>query len=364
MTASEEAEMAFQHELVVVGGSAGALEALRGVLGGLSPGFPASVLVVIHSAAEGPGGLPAVLSRMGPLKATHAVDGEPLVPGRIYVAPRDRHLLVKKGRVVTPRGPKENLFRPAIDPLFRTAARLYGPRVIGVILSGGLDDGTHGLGLVHRHGGLTVVQDPDDAAFDSMPLSAMQFTTADHVVPSSGMGSLLESLARQPAPAPGPGREAAAEGIDIAEAPSNALPKLRLSAPPSPMSCPDCDGALWEQVDNGFPLYRCHVGHGFTARTLAAGQEALAERDLWTALRREEEIAEIYRRMEAVENAEHLAAQHRVHLSAAERNADAIRTILTQQQSSDEAATGRDAGARRAGRPAGGARPRGRRTAK
>jgi two-component system, chemotaxis family, protein-glutamate methylesterase/glutaminase len=324
--------MSFLHDLVVIGGSAGAIEALRGLLGGLSRSFPASVLVVVHSAAEGPGGLPAVLSRMGPLKAGHAVDGEPIVPGRVYVAPRDRHLLVKKGGLVTPRGPKENLFRPAIDPLFRTAARLYGPRVVGVILSGGLDDGTHGLGLVSRHGGLTVVQDPEDAAFDSMPSSAMKYTTVDHVVPASGMGPLLDRLVRQPAAAP----PAVAEKVDVAEAPTDLLPKLARSSPPSPMGCPECEGALWEQVDDNFPLYRCHVGHGFTARSLAAGQEALAERDLWSALRREEEIAEIYRRMAAVEEADVLAAQHRLHLQAAERNADAIRAILKQQQTSDE----------------------------
>src|SRR5712691_5118104 len=166
-------------DLIVVGTSAGGIQALQSIARGLSPDLPASVLVVLHLPPESPGLLPAILNRAGRLPASHATDGEPLRAGRIYVAPANAHMLVEDGHLRLARGPRENLHRPAVDPLFRSAAVAYGPRVVGVVLTGALDDGTAGLSAIQRTGGTTVVQDPADALYPSMPQSAMRNTRVD-----------------------------------------------------------------------------------------------------------------------------------------------------------------------------------------
>src|SRR5919202_4143414 len=187
------------HDVIVVGASAGGLEALREVVATLPPALPAAVCVVWHMSAESPGLLPEILERAGPLPAAHPEDGEPLQPGRIAVAPPDRHLLLEPGYVRLTRGPKENHFRPAIDPLFRSAAAAYGPRVIGVVLSGALDDGTAGLWTIKDRGGLAVVQDPDDALFAAMPRSALENVDVDARRPVAELGPVLAVLAQHPA---------------------------------------------------------------------------------------------------------------------------------------------------------------------
>ena len=171
------------HDIVVIGASSGGVEALRSVADGLPPDFPAAVFVVMHFPEDVPSALPRILSRAGPLEAVHPEDGDPIEAGRIYVAPPDFHLLVARGRVRIRRGPKENRHRPAVDPLFRTAAFAYGPRVVGVVLTGARDDGTAGLMAVKRRGGVAVVQDPDDALFAGMPEHALEYVEVDHRVP-------------------------------------------------------------------------------------------------------------------------------------------------------------------------------------
>jgi two-component system chemotaxis response regulator CheB len=180
--------------LVVIGTSAGGIEALRAVADGLPDDFPAAIAVVVHTAPESPGVLHEILDRSGPLTAVNPRNLERLRPGQIYVAPPDHHLTIEPGRVRVTKGPKENGFRPAIDPLFRSAAQVYGPAAIGVILTGSLDDGTAGLWAIKQLGGIAIVQDPSDALFPSMPQSALHHVKADYIVPLKELAPLLVRL--------------------------------------------------------------------------------------------------------------------------------------------------------------------------
>src|SRR5579884_685598 len=183
---------------VAVGTSSGGLEALRALLGALPADFPAPLCIVMHTAAESPGVLPTLLNRSTALEVRYAEDGDPLRPGRVYVAPPDRHLLVEPGRVRVTAGPRENRFRPAIDPLFRSVARVLGPAAVGVLLTGSLDDGTSGLDVIKRLGGVTIVQDPADALFPEMPRSAIEHVAVDYVVPLAEVAPILIDLVRTP----------------------------------------------------------------------------------------------------------------------------------------------------------------------
>jgi two-component system, chemotaxis family, protein-glutamate methylesterase/glutaminase len=185
--------------LVVIGASAGGLEALRELVAGLPADFPASLAVVLHTSPQAPGILHEILSRSGPLQAVSPQETMRLQPGTIYVAPPDLHLVVEPGHVRITRDPKEYRFRPAIDPLFRSAAQIYGPNAIGVVLTGNLDDGAAGLWAIKQLGGVAVVQDPEDARFRAMPARALEYVTADHVVPLSGIPPLLVQLTVRPA---------------------------------------------------------------------------------------------------------------------------------------------------------------------
>jgi two-component system chemotaxis response regulator CheB len=187
--------------VVVVGASAGGIEALREVVAGLPADFPAPVCIVLHSAPEAPGVLDSILSRSGPLQATNARDRERLEPGRIYIAPPDCHLLVEPGRIRVTKGPRENRFRPAIDPLFRSAAQVFGPAAIGVILTGNQGDGTAGLWTIKQLGGTTVVHDPAEALFPAMPQSALNHVRIDYVLRLPEIPLLLVALTSEQVPA-------------------------------------------------------------------------------------------------------------------------------------------------------------------
>ena len=184
-------------DIVVIGASAGGIEALRELVSELPADLPAALFVVVHIQPYAVSRLPEILSRAGALPATHASNGEPIQPGHIYVAPPDRHLLVRQGRIALSRGPRENHSRPAIDPLFRSAARAYGSRVIGVVLSGALYDGSMGLLVVKTRGGMAIVQDPREAAVDSMPRSALRLVEADAVLPSSENSAASDGMGVQ-----------------------------------------------------------------------------------------------------------------------------------------------------------------------
>jgi two-component system, chemotaxis family, protein-glutamate methylesterase/glutaminase len=284
-----------KRDIVVIGGSAGAISALRTILAGLPVDYPAALFVVVHSSAEGPGMLPRVLSRSGPLPAEAASDGDVVRAGRIYVAPPDHHLLLERGHMRVTRGPRENRVRPAVDPLFRTAAMAHGPRVIGVILSGGQDDGVLGLSYIRKLGGVTVAQDPAEADAPGMPESAIRLGVVDHVLPAGRIAGILAELTGQPADeAPLSDTEAPR---DIALSGGSGLEIASQEGPPSPFTCPECGGALWELREGELIRFQCHVGHSFGGDGLVTAQSAALEAALWSALRALEEAAALRRRM-------------------------------------------------------------------
>jgi two-component system chemotaxis response regulator CheB len=193
-------------DILLIGASAGGVQALSAVVGALPRDLPAAVFVVLHIAPYGRSAMPMILSRAGVLPATHAEDGEPIEPGRVYVAPADHHLMLEPGRVRLSRAPTENGQRPSVDVLFRSAAQAYGPRCVGVVLTGNLDDGTIGLAVVKKYGGIAVVQDPEEADYPSMPRSALHNVEVDYVSPLAGIAPLLVELARNPVTAARDGR--------------------------------------------------------------------------------------------------------------------------------------------------------------
>jgi two-component system chemotaxis response regulator CheB len=261
--------------VIVIGASAGGVDALKQLASGLPSELPYSVLVVRHMAAGTPSVLARIIDRSGPLPAQQAVDGEHLRPGRIYVAVPDRHLLVDDHRAVVSKGPTEDGFRPAINPLLRSAAMAYGPCAVGVLLSGVLDDGVLGLAAIRSRGGVTVVQDPDDALFPDMPRNALAAQTVDHEVTAKGAGRLLADLVQRPceetAMKPDPAMELE-NRIAMGPRFSDVFDAENLG-PPSGYTCPDCSGSLmavgatsyrcrWTCMDPGGPLPGAGQGDG------------------------------------------------------------------------------------------------------
>ena len=279
------------HDIIVVGTSAGGVEALQILVRELPCDLPAAVFIVLHVAPTGPSLLDEILTRAGPLVATQGIDGEMITPGHIYVAGPDHHLLVEPGHVRVTRGPKEHRFRPAIDVLFRSAAYAYGPRVIGVILTGALDDGTAGLWAVKDQGGLAVVQDPLDALHASMPLSAMRHVAVDHCVPLAKLAPTLVRLASEPAPAEGgfPVSKKLAIETQIAQGDHGLDAGILALGPLSPYTCPECHGVLVQLQDGNFSRFRCHTGHAYSPSSLLAEVTQSVENSLWSTLRTMEE---------------------------------------------------------------------------
>lgn len=267
--------------------------ALSEVVKTLRPDFPAPIFVVQHIAADSPSILPQLLSVASSLPARHPKDGETVEPGVIYVAPPDHHLLLEDDKVLVKRGPKENRFRPSIDALFRSAAYVYGPRVIGVVLTGYLDDGTSGLWSVQRMGGLTVVQDPADAQTPAMPANALEFVAADHVVPLAELGGLLVRLTTEPAPARPrvTKKELDLLTIELTIAKRDNAFELGIidKGKPTPFTCPDCHGALTQLVEGNLIRFRCHTGHAYTVSALLGEVSESVESMLYQTMRGLEE---------------------------------------------------------------------------
>jgi two-component system chemotaxis response regulator CheB len=302
--------MANNRDVVVVGASAGGLDAVASVLAQLPPDLPAAVCVVVHVPQDASGQHVRLLDRASTLPVRKAEDIAPLYHGNVYVAPPDRHLVLGAGHLRVSRGPKENRARPAIDPLFRSAADVYGERVIGLLLTGYLDDGVAGLAEIGRSGGMTLVQDPGDAIAPEMPSAAIARLEVDHVAPVHRMGALLtemvgggadvrppgahgESLAAERGGAGGHGtgepgietRIAAGEEVEMEE--QEDLGEM------AGFGCPECGGPLLEIPDPSIKRYRCHIGHAYTQRALLSEQSDQVERALTAALRTLEERARL-----------------------------------------------------------------------
>lgn len=295
----DEAAPGREARVVVVGASAGGVEALTRLAGGLPDDYALPVLVVLHVAPT-TSALPEILTRAGGPAAEHASDRMEMVGGRIYVAPPDCHLLVADHHLRVVRGPKENGHRPAIDPLFRTAAAEAGSGVVGVVLSGTLDDGTAGLAAVKRAGGLTVVQDPDEALYPAMPKSARDAVSPDHVLSVSEIARLLVQLAAGP-PDPKPSQsseEQEAMERDLTQLPPVAVTEAnREAGQVSAYTCPECNGTLWEVKEEGVVKLRCRVGHAYTENGYAYEKDVRIEAALWTALTALVERADFSRRV-------------------------------------------------------------------
>jgi two-component system chemotaxis response regulator CheB len=320
-------------DIIVIGASVGGIEALRTIAGGLPQDFPASVFVVLHTAAEAPDVLADILDRAGSLPAAYATDGEHIQAGRIYVAPPDRHLVIEPNRVRLTRGPKENRFRPAVDPLFRSAAQVYGPRAIGVILTGYLDDGTAGLWAVKQLGGTAIVQDPQEALAPSMPASALRQVRVDYRLPVAEIAPLLVSLTTAPLEEEGVYEVPKEIDIEVRIAKEHtALDAgvLKLGEP-SNYTCPECHGVLLQLHEEKRIRFRCHTGHAYSVDTLLAEITEGVEDSLWNAIRSIEESVLMLRHM-----AEHLDGSENSHTSEkflaqaqeANRRADLVRQAV------------------------------------
>jgi two-component system chemotaxis response regulator CheB len=278
--------------IVVIGTSAGGVEALLKLVTALPADLPAAVFIVLHVGSH-KSELPGLLNRVGGMPTRHADDGDPIKPGHIYVAPPDHHMVLQPGRISLTRGPRENWARPAIDPLFRSAAEAYGPNVIGVILTGALNDGTAGLYQVACAGGTTIVQDPADAVNPSMPQSALAHVAVDHCLPlvdiAAKLTRLVDDLSHVPVLSAGDAAEQPQEEKEMAAEFTQNLPVA--------VTCPDCGGALRRRELGSLTQFACHIGHIYTAEVMLAAQFLTLERFLESAMRSLGERAELCRQM-------------------------------------------------------------------
>jgi two-component system chemotaxis response regulator CheB len=289
-----------KNNIIVIGTSAGGVEALSYLVNHLPPNLDAALMVVLHVPSHATSVLPRILNRAGTLLALHPQNNEEIVTGRIYIAPPDYHLLVKPGYINLVRGPRENNHRPAIDPLFRSAARAYGRRVIGVVLTGVLDDGTAGLQALKMRGGVAVVQNPDDAVYPGMPRSAIEnVDDIDYILPLSEIPQVLVELANTPveAKAEKPVSHSLEIETDLADMDKSTLNNDDRAGKPSTFGCPDCGGTLWELEQANLLRFRCRIGHAYSLESLLAKQSDALEDALWFALRALEEKASLTKRM-------------------------------------------------------------------
>jgi two-component system chemotaxis response regulator CheB len=285
------------YDVVVIGASAGGVGFLQRLAEGLPADFPAAVFVTLHLPDGARSVLPSILTRAGKLPAHHAQNGEPIRPGQIYIAPPGFHMTLESHGVRVNRGAREHGLRPAIDPLFRSAALTSGARAIGVVLSGLLDDGTVGLLEIKRAGGIAIVQDPEETEWPSMPRSAMNHVDVDYCLHAGEIGGLLHRLVHEGKPAMPTGDK----DDDKIEHELNVLTQHEDESDkpgaPSPYSCPECGGVLWELREGEMLRFRCRVGHAYSSESLTTEQATIIEQSLWTALRALEEQAAVKRRL-------------------------------------------------------------------
>jgi two-component system chemotaxis response regulator CheB len=285
--------MAANRDIVVVGASSGGVRALEELVGGLPPALDAAVFVVLHLSPSSPSYMAEILQRRSKLPVAQARDGEAVRRGRIYLARPDYHLVLEGTNIRLPRGPRENRHRPAIDALFRSAAYAYAGRVIGVLLTGELDDGTAGLWTIKRRGGTVIVQDPNDAHAPAMPRNALEYVEADHVLPLDEIAAEIARTSRAPMKATPSGldmREIEVENRIAMEGRGLQAGVMELG-PATPYTCPECHGVLVEMKTGGVPRFRCHTGHAYSINDLLAEVTEYVEDALWNAIRAIEESA-------------------------------------------------------------------------
>lgn len=330
------------HDIVAIGGSAGALEVLIGLAEALPADFRASLVVALHIGAANGSRTPDLLSRRGRLPAIFARDDEPIEAGHIYVAPPDRHLLVAGDRLRLGAGPWENGSRPAIDPLFRSVALCCGSRAIGVLLSGTLSDGGSGLKAIERCGGITVVQDPEDATYGDMPRNALRLLGAAKVAPARSLGPLLVELVDKPAGTPREPPEDLRVEVEIAADGRTAVQTGHHNGTKRSLyTCPECHGTMWE-IDEGegrLTRYRCHTGHGYTADVLQAALGSDLRRALGSALRALDERVMLIRRLErdAAEGGQEANAERwRSRAAFYEGQAEEVRRVLVDNRPAED----------------------------
>ncbi|WP_300011717.1 chemotaxis protein CheB [Pseudonocardia sp.] len=325
--------------LVVVGASAGGVEALQSLVAGLPADLAAAVVVVLHIPRSSPGALPGILDRAGPLPAVTAAHGQSLRPGVVYVAPPDRHVLVEDGELVLSAGPAENGHRPAVDPLFRSAAIARGPAVVGVVLSGTRDDGAAGSAAIARYGGSVLVQDPADALHAPMPLNAMREVPQAAVHRAADIGAVLAALVDAPAgPAVVPPDDGSVR-LEVASA-RDGLPTTDefAHARPSEFSCPHCHGVLFALPGGPAPRFRCRTGHAWSPVSLVEDQATGVEEALWTAVRALEEKAALVTRLAEDAHANghsRSAAEFRTRAGHTRLQAERVRELLRHDDPSD-----------------------------
>jgi two-component system, chemotaxis family, protein-glutamate methylesterase/glutaminase len=323
-------------DIIVIGASAGGVQALTKLVANLPADLPAAVIIVLHISTNVPSLLPGILGRESKLPVAHAINGESIKRGKIYVAPPDHHLIIERDQLRLVHGPKENLHRPSIDTLFRSAARWGGPRVIGVVLTGARDDGTAGMRAIKQRGGIAIVQDPEEAPFPSMPMSVMQEINVDYSLPLREIPALLDQLSHETTAEeegfPMPDEiEIEAKIAEQAMESAELIASVERLGKVSKLTCPDCHGALWEINDEKLLRYRCHVGHAFSAEALSDGQSQMLEVALWSAVRALEEQMILARRIgERARRANQMKAARSFERRAreAEEHSSMIRQIL------------------------------------
>jgi two-component system, chemotaxis family, protein-glutamate methylesterase/glutaminase len=332
-----------RRDVVVIGASAGGVQALRTLLGALPSDLKAALFVVMHLAPESPQVLGAILDRATDLPVVTARDGMKIRPGSVVVAAADHHLLLDSHAVRLSHGPRENRHRPSVDVLFRSAAAAFGARVIGIVLTGLLDDGAAGLWAIKRRGGLAIVQDPGEAEYPDMPRSALQAVRADACLPLLQIARRLPEWTKQPVEAatePTPQRMMSE--VRMASDQLSTMEEMDTLGRRVSLTCPECGGALWEMDDGSQPRFRCHVGHAYSLLSLGEDQWARVEAAIWAALRALEENVRIAERMAQgamARGQNDLAAFHQDRSLASGRHAQVIRDILEQAVSMPSART-------------------------
>lgn len=319
--------------VIAVGSSAGGVEAVSQLLNGLPSSLDAAVLIVQQTPGHSPNELAAMLNKRSTLPVAIPEDGEKILPGRIYLAPPNQHLIIKRDSICLGNGPKENRSRPAVDVLFRTAAHAYGSRAIGVVLSGVLNDGTAGLMSIKTHGGKSIVQDPNEAVFDGMPRSAIALTEVDHVLKAAEIGPLLGTLI-----AGALGEEGDEDTMpeykdqaDVGEVGGPGIEHMVASYPPSALTCPSCGGAVWQLQEQSLTLFKCHVGHSYTAELMLEEQSEAVDEAAWVLLRAISESVHLRRKLaEWARNTGRTeeAAFHEHQAKDAEKQSQAFRGLL------------------------------------